>query len=132
MHEFDKHILKYLFNLTNQINSTQNRTDINYKVRSKSYTRASSKKRRIVDQIKALASKLAKPIKDYNFFEKRRLKNITKGKRKIKSILVHTKSTANHRKLVKFIYTRYADDWIILSNSTKEITEQIKKDNKRK
>lgn len=44
----------------------------------------------------------------------------------MKSQIMRIKSTDNCRKLIKFVYIRYADDWRIISNSNKEIMEQIK------
>jgi retron-type reverse transcriptase len=85
MHEFDKFILQHLENLKNEINTSQTRSSVNKDIRSKIYTRASNSKRKIVDQIKAFTSRMAKPMKYYNLQEKIRILT----KRKIKSYKIN-------------------------------------------
>jgi hypothetical protein len=126
MHEFDKHIYRFLNETANTINKRENRTSQKNRVENKTYASYQAKKTWELKKIKNLTSKLAIPIHEYSDQDKQELKTLTKTKRRYKSLVLSTKSTLNHIKPVRFVYTRYADDWIILTNTTKQVAVEIK------
>ena len=128
MHEFDKSILNYLNNKENTINETENRSNEKTRTRTKNYVRIGKQKNNALLKLKRYTRKINKPISEYNEKEKKDIREITKQLKKYRIKTRQTKSTANNKKLIKFTYIRYAEDWIILSNTNKKVMETIKEE----
>ena len=128
MHQFDKFILNYLENKKNIINKTENRTNEKARIRSRNYVKVDKQKSNTLSRIKTYTKKLNKPIKEYNKDEKHKFRELTRQFKKYNIKTRQTKSTANNRKLIKFTYIRYADDWIILSNTNREKMDIVKEE----
>lgn len=119
-HEFDKFIKKEFTEKIQQINNEENRTN---RPINKIYNAISKKKTRL-----KLRQKLQE-IKNYkeNIGIDKNLKELTKN---IKETIKKYKVLDNEQKkfpafsknkqLIRFCYVRYADDWIFLTNATKE------------
>lgn len=128
MHEFDKFILNRLEEIRTEINTKENRSEIRHHNRSKNEKIYSKKDQNANIKILNFKIRKKKPIKEYDEKDKQILKNLLKEKKRISQIYRKTKSTSNKKTPIQFYYTRYADDWIIISNADEKILTPIKEE----
>lgn len=142
MTEFDEHVSKYVSNLFDEINrkvrgNKSPKTDIFTKER-RAVMWQHTKNRNIIKQIREKLNGKDKEqssqfkeiisLKDLNQDQLiKKLREYVLSNRKLRHILRQNTTCPNHRNL-RFTYTRYADDWIIIGNFTKLLAEKIKKE----
>lgn len=123
MHEFDKYVIQYLNSLAEGINNSENR-QIGERARNKKYEYLRQRTRTILVSMKTLLrNKTLKDLSDTQFV---RYKNMKKERTRISRKYRNMKSVAQNRLKVRFIYVRYADDWIILTNARRDIVGKVK------
>lgn len=121
MHEFDEYIRIELQEYINQMNITQNRT---LKPRNKNYDSLSTKIIRLRNKYKEFKSykkwiELSKEEQDICLKFRKELKELSIQRIKLPSLI-------QSKREIKIKYIRYADDWIILTNSKQKIAHEIK------
>jgi len=121
MQEYDEYIQTTLNEKLNQINIEQNRT---YKPRNKEYDKIQTKLDRLRKKYKQL--KRERKWIDIPDSEKIEIKNYQEQLQQLSKIRAQTPSILIGKKSLRLVYTRYADDWIILGNFTRKLAEQIK------
>jgi retron-type reverse transcriptase len=123
MHEFDLFILKNLNSWVEEKNRKEERT--NKQVRTLFTRRTSNKNDKLKATIKDLKyNKLLRPNTKEDFLKAK--ENIKKLRENKKLMLKNPNSKAS-RKTIRFSYSRYADDFILLTNSNFEEIANIKK-----
>lgn len=147
MMEFDEHVHNYLSESLDKINkkvrgNRTRATDI-FSTERKKIMWQYTKQRMVIKEIREIVrnehapeqnKKLSKKLKELGLGEYSTkgqlitmLRNLVVKNRKSRHILRQSTTCANH-KYLRFIYTRYADDWIIMGNFTNQLAEKIKKD----
>jgi len=124
MHEFDVWVIDYLSAYLKGKNKKEGRID-------KAYSETYRKMKNKTDNFKVRQlQKYRKKQEDGKYWVSNILEYAKNKKilRKINSQKLKTKSIAQNRKLLRFSYTRYADDWIILTNANIETCNTIKKE----
>lgn len=109
MHEFDDHITHMLTELADKINVTEGRTD------SGKITRET---RRFKSRIEKAISKI-KTLKTQKKTEERLKegRRLTNRMRESKKLILKIASTKANSKTIRFAYSRYADDFVIMTNA---------------
>jgi RNA-directed DNA polymerase len=130
MAEFDEYILKVINEKFQEKNRTESRKTEPINLL---YTRIGSKITSIKNKInKVFTQKYLSPHNypykiitksDKNFVEEQRKKIRYLAKVRFKLPYVR-----QERKELRYYYTRYADDWVFLTNASREYTEEIKND----
>jgi group II intron reverse transcriptase/maturase len=121
MHEFDKFVLNELENEIAQINKQENRTQ---KPRNQEYDRLEGKIRNV--RIKLTKLKGNKKFAEYNETEKQKILETQKQLQDLTKQRFKTPSLRPDKRLIKIIYTRYADDFLILTNGKPTHAEFMK------
>ena len=121
MQYFDENIIKIVDEFLLNKNVTENRQP---KAISKQYSRIKSKADNIKRSIKKLLSHYENDKPIYKDFE--RFKEKKKELRKALSTKRSIPSVSHARTCLRYSYTRYADDWIILTNTDCDTANQIK------
>jgi nicotine oxidoreductase len=116
MHEFDLFIENDLRSIIQQKNISENRVD---KPESKTYKRVRYQRDKLIKEYREIEQQA---IANQNFDTKPYKKKI----REMSLFLTELTYTNYDKKTIEFTYTRYADDWIILSNCDTEYAETIK------
>lgn len=140
MMEFDEHACTYIKDLFEELNkkvrkNKSSNTDIFTKER-RAVMWQHTKNRNIIKQIRekldgkdTLNQNPTKEIISLEGLNKDQLIKLLREHivkiRKIRHILRQSTTSPNHR-ILRFTYTRYADDWIIIGNFTKLLAEKIK------
>lgn len=129
MHEFDVFITNEMSNLFNEINLKEQRNVEYYGTESEKHHKASVKIEKIRRHIRAFKKqkliRLGKniPLDLENKLKQRQLK---KEYRKAVSERLHTNPMSQKKRVLMGSYTRYADDWIILTNANESICKILK------
>jgi RNA-directed DNA polymerase len=119
MHQFDIHIIKLVSELLYNKNIEENRKPI---AMSRGYDRI----RVQVNSVKAKIKRLRTEVNNKAFYKDfDTYKSLRKELRKKLSQKLGTKSISQKKNWLTFSYTRYADDWIILTNADKETCKEI-------
>jgi len=121
MHKFDEFVNRDLQSYINVYNKVHNRTD---KPRYKLYNNTQSRLDRI--RHKYLLIKNQRKWTDLNDSEKIQLLELRKRIKELTLLRAKLPSIKQKYKSIRIIYARYADDWIIFTNSTKEFAENLK------
>ena len=124
MHEFDEYIHT---NLQEHINNYNELTQRNYKPRSKIYNKISTKFTRAKFKYERQKQYYGnKKFVELNKDQQENLLKLRKEMRTIDLLKVKLPSINKSKKAVKILYVRYADDFIILTNSNKKFANEIK------
>jgi hypothetical protein len=121
MNEFDKYIIETIENT--QTTENLNRT---YRAKSLKYSKIQSRIQSIRRELKRLIKTPVKEIKQIDNEKYEKIKTLEKEKNKLITSRSNTPSKDISKKEIKITYTRYADDWIILTNLKKEKLQEIK------
>jgi group II intron reverse transcriptase/maturase len=119
MHEFDKFIFKLIAEYT-EINVKENRTG--NPVKTKTARRLSGrieKAKKRIEKYKTVKGPLTEKLKA-------KIRTDADTMRRSKNALLATRHNREKRRLLRFSYVRYADDWIFLTNATKDILQEIR------
>jgi group II intron reverse transcriptase/maturase len=120
MNEFDQHIKNRLKEIAEKINETEGRSV------SGKYTRYT---RRMTSRIEKAQVKIRKiQLRNENIEEqeKKYIREQTQIMRDSKKEKMRVTSKSPSSLLLRFAYSRYADDWIILTNGKEQLLKQIK------
>jgi len=121
MHEFDIFALETIENYT---------TKINWEEQRKKATVLPRHYRRIKSRLEKSKARIeAKKKKDYGKLTLPEQRQIIKDRRimrKSKSEMLNIRSSCDNKAWIRMCYIRYADDWILISNTTEEILKEIK------
>ena len=121
MHEFDCFIDEYLQNRQNSVNVIEKRT------KTGKLTRTTRRlKGRVEKGLKKISEFQKKKRLDSKDLEK--INQLRKTIRISKTQMLSERSMRMNSIIIRFSYTRYADDWIILTNGRKELVIEMKKD----
>lgn len=120
MHEFDLKITKEISFFLKKKNTTEKRTE---NPAAKRYNQIRGQRDIIQKKIKnLLLNKL-----ELDEYEREKLHELLNEKRKRKSQMLQLESINRSKKTLFFSYTRYADDWIVLTNANERTCQEIKK-----
>jgi group II intron reverse transcriptase/maturase len=120
LHEFDIEITKIVERILNEKNQKEGRME---KTTSKNYEKVRIK---INNLKRSMKNNKCKITNKYKEFEKHKTQK--KELRKLLTEKRNTEPMAKVKQKLSFSYTRYADDWIILTNAEKNTCETIKKE----
>lgn len=128
MNELDKYVHKEIQEYTDFLNKKINPKK---KYLNKIYYESTKLQDRILTKQKMAKKKLAKInttiITDPVLVQQRQeLFKIIKEKRKEKHRNLYVKSADPQKKNILFLYVRYADDWILLTNGDKQVAQKMK------
>lgn len=90
------------------------------------YTKTAKKLMNQIRNAKIRIEKLKKISRPLTTEEKQKVKKDAEIMRKSKSELLRARSSRDCKRLVRFAYIRYADDWILFTNAKREIVLEIK------
>jgi retron-type reverse transcriptase len=110
MHKFDKKVIEIVNNHLQEKNITENRSDVAEEIQTSAYKKnqtALRTTRQYMDRNRD--SKKIENIIEY--------RNRNKLRKKLKTIQLNTKALSQKKRKLFFSYTRYADDWLILTNA---------------
>lgn len=140
MKEFDDYVLQYMDNLLNKIN-LKVRGDSNTRNRKNTsqFNRLITKKRSLLKHLKNMNKGIPTNPKDTGKHLKEMQQISNKTNKKLKYVLIKQVKLVSHtmrnlpasdpnKKVLRYSYTRYADDWIILGNFPTLLAEKIRKD----
>lgn len=118
LQEFDEQVIAIVMNILEEKNKKENRME---KATSKKYEKARTMLNSIRRSIKNEYDAKIQKYKDHEKFKEKKaiLRKRLSEKRK-------TEPTAKNKRKLFFSYTRYADDWIILTNAEEETCKEIK------
>lgn len=140
MKEFDDHVKNYMTNLLETINlKVRKDTNIRYRKNTKQFNQLIANKRSLLQYIKKANKSIPNSPKDQGKLYKSAKLIAEKTNSNLKHILIkQVKKTFNlmrklpasdpNKKVLRYSYTRYADDWIILGNFPMELAKKIRKD----
>jgi retron-type reverse transcriptase len=120
MNEFDTYIKKRLEEIAQKINETEKRTV------SGKYTRFSRRMSSRMEKAQARIRNIQLQKRDIDEHELKYIREQTQIIRESKKEKLKAKSKRASSLLVRFAYSRYADDWIILTNGKSYLLEQLK------
>jgi group II intron reverse transcriptase/maturase len=124
MHEFDLIITKEVNSFLNQKNIIEKRIEKRIEnPLAKRYNQIRGQREGLQKKIKNLLSNKS----ELNEYEKEKFHELLNEKRKKKSQILRLESLNRSRKTLFLSYTRYADDWIILTNANERTCQEIKK-----
>ncbi len=123
LHEFDLFIKNDLQEFINNKNKEQNRE---YKPKSIRYNKIYNEYAKVKNKLTRLNKKQNKPFIELTEKEKEKKINLIKEIKYYDLMKANTPSIKRSKKAIKISYTRYADDFIILSNCKKDIAIEIK------
>lgn len=118
MHQFDLVIYQTIKNLAEK-NLKESR---NYYQQTKKYATITSRIHKVQKKIKALL-KQKNDTREFNFKKFMELRNFMKMDKKK---LCRTPVKDESRRVLRIAYSRYADDWIIITNLKSDVVENIK------
>jgi RNA-directed DNA polymerase len=118
MHEFDDHITDKLTELADEMNSRENRTDTGKL--TKEARRFTSRIEKAIKKIKILKTK------DKNEDNVREIRRLVDQMRESKKLVLKIASMKVNSKTLRFAYSRYADDFVIMTNATLNELEKVK------
>lgn len=120
MHEFDRKVEEKIGEMLEEINRKEERVKTpTTKIYKKLKSRIESNRARIKRLIAKNQGVNSNNVKAY--------RELVREKRQAKRKMLHAPYIDRKKKLLTFSYTRYADDWIILTNANKKVCEKIKK-----
>nr|ANQ46367.1 hypothetical protein [Tetrabaena socialis] len=126
MHELDVFVHKELPQVLEKLNS-KIKVD---RVISKTFTSIKAEKKKYLRNLKAKKTELAKLPREDNLEVIPLKKEVYSLVKKIR-LTEHRKnrisSSPSNRRILRFFYVRYADDWLLLTNGDKEIAQILKK-----
>ena len=79
-----------------------------------------------VEKAKGRIEKLKEISRQLTIKEKQKIRKDAEIMRKSKSKLLRTRSGRDSKRLIRFSYIRYADDWILFTNAKRDIVLEIK------
>jgi len=121
MHEFDLYVLREITQILEQKNISENR-----KVKASSVPHNAIRSR-VHRARKALKEILYnKTYKALNLDEQKKVKELFKKFKTAQLTLIHTPYLNHTKRTLKLSYTRYADDWIIITNTTTKFAYKLK------
>lgn len=123
MNDFDKKIINETAQLLNKINIKEEREEDPVTKTYKLLDQAAEKFRKRLR--KNLEKKEGESVRRYKDFEK--YLSDRKEYRKVSNEKIKTERMEIKKKLLRFSYTRYADDWLIMTNADEKICNDIKK-----
>jgi retron-type reverse transcriptase len=131
MMEFDKYVTTGINELVEQesaIRTTSNRDNPHGNKQLKGPA-VNPRSQKIVYRIRVLQKRIQETDKKTDLIQLEKQANIQRKKllAKIKRIRLRTAFYDQNRTKLRYHYTRYADDWIIISNFPKSFAEKIKK-----
>lgn len=134
MHDFDEYVVNTLTEIFEKVNKVTKRTSD--KNMSKRYMQMKSKQdtaKRSLNRMGRTYRKITvnekgteKTIDSVKYHDPIRYKDVRKRMRYFRRKKSHIKLTSQAKTLLRFSYTRYADDWIILTNANKTTCEYFK------
>jgi len=119
MRKFDLYINELVTEYLKR-NVTENRTATSV------LTRTARRLKGRVEKAKGRIEKLKKISRPLTMEEKQKVRKDAEIMRKNKSELLRTRSGRDCKRLMRFIYIRYADDWILFTNTKRDIVLEIK------
>lgn len=119
MHEFDMHIKNKLDEIAKEKNELEQRTDVGKLTRET--RRLKSRIEKSIMKIKRIRDE--KKRSEQNYAEIRRLIKLT---RESKKRMLQIAATKGNSKTIRFAYSRYADDFIIMTNAKLNELEKVK------
>nr|WAK85009.1 hypothetical protein [Amicula sp. isolate GU52X-4 cfCalB7] len=120
MHKFDRLVEEKVGKMLEKINKEEKRIKT---PTTKEYKKLKSK----IESNRARIKRLIEKHQGITPDNLNKYKELVKEKRQAKKKILHVQYIDRKRKLLTFSYTRYADDWIILTNANEEVCEKIKK-----
>lgn len=120
MHEFDRKVGEKIGEMLEEINRKEKRVKT---PTTKIYKKLKSK----IDSHRARIKRLIAKTQGVNANNVKAYRELVREKRQAKRKMLHAPYIDRKKKLLTFSYTRYADDWIILTNANKKVCEKIKK-----
>lgn len=120
MHEFDLKITEEINFFLKKKNRIEKRTENPV---SKRYNQIRGQRDTLQKKIKSFLSNKS----ELDDSEKKKLHELLNEKRKKKSQMLQLEFLNRGKKTLFFSYTRYADDWIILTNTNERTCQEIKK-----
>jgi len=132
MHEFDEWITSYLTHKFRKINETEGRKtgpESSKKYKHINSRKAVLRKQKVRRKVKLERLITADPSQTDNIKNLRDEVNwISNRLNAYKSMSFRTPSMANIRKELKFVYVRYADDWVLINNASLELNRELKEE----
>lgn len=122
MPEFDMFIHSELYNIIEQKNSKEKRTNLIKEVITKL---SELFNREYQDIKKKLESIMSKAPKYEELSYKEKVKDLQAGIKKDYKLRSHTPSVLQSKRYIRIFYVRYADDWIILTNANRKYCSTI-------
>lgn len=123
MNEFDNYIISHITDKFNTINKLEDRVE---SPRSKISLINKNRKRVLGRQIKDLIKTNTKLTGKDKYTDLNKAKSIFKEIKIADKPLKKSKTITQHKKILMFTYLRYADDFIIFTNSTIKTADEIK------
>jgi len=120
MHEFDRLVEEKVGKMLEKINKKEKR--IKQPI-TKEYKKLKSR----VESNRARIKRLIIKHQGTNTDNVNTYRELVREKRQAKRKMIHVPFIDRKRKLLMFSYTRYADDWVILTNANEKVCEEIKK-----
>lgn len=119
MHEFDDHITDKLTELADEINTREKRTNTGKLTKeARRYTSRIEKAKKKINTLKTLKKKSEENVNE--------IKRLTNRMRDSKKQVLKTTSMKANSKTIRFAYSRYADDFVIITNATIIKLEKVK------
>lgn len=114
MHEFDIFVKEYIQNILDELNSIEERTG----KPGKSYNKIRKLRENVINKMQTVLRQVPEINKFSNMTFKQKLKyrSFQKEFNQLTKKLRQTPSRPKKNQILKLSYTRYADDWIIISN----------------
>jgi group II intron reverse transcriptase/maturase len=122
MHKFDQYITTEIHELINKKNILEQRQD----QPSINYRKLSKKRMNIIDKMKRTLKKNNPSKKYQNMILINKYRQLQKQNKHMRKLLRKLPSKAMNKSKLYIRYTRYADDWIILTNCNSEYGETLK------
>jgi len=119
MRKFDLYINELIMEYL-KINVTEKRTP------SGALTKTARRLKSRIEKAKARIEKFKMISRQLTLEEKQKIRKDAEIMRKSKSKLLRTRSGRDCKRLIRFTYIRYADDWILLTNAKRDIVLEIK------
>jgi hypothetical protein len=125
MHEFESYILYDLKEDLNKINISEKRSG---RRQSKNYTKIKKKRENVANKMQTILRQIPQINKYHNMTTQQRekYKALQKEYKQWTQKMRKTPTKAMKDSPLFISYTRYADDWIILTNANKELAEIMK------
>lgn len=122
MHEFDKEVIRRVSERLKEINVKEERKDRSISRRYSRITRKISKNKEKFAEIRIKVGEKGR------YKDKERYLELRKELRNNRTLLWNAKSIYQTKRNLFFAYTRYADDWIILTNAKVELAREMKQE----